>query len=127
MEEDVKAFGNTILETLGCWEAFRKLGYPADDLFVLVHDGNVCALEARWGEKRFVMDTGLLTEEELSDFPALWGHAGAWWNEHATPQQQQQAYLACAAVRRSVDFVMALARKEMLRQPGAFPFPRKTT
>lgn len=103
------AWGPTVVSALGCLEAFRRLGFPADDLWVVVSGADKrLSIKAEQGGRNFILDVGELPGSE-DEFRNAWTAAVAWWNGGPIPTSlHDEVYRDCPIVRESVPFLLSL-------------------
>ncbi len=78
----------TVRELLALHECFRKMGYPADELFVASYRGNSAVqFVLDRGGKKFTIDIaqGLDLDAVLKEWP----RAAAWWNSPTTKDSER--------------------------------------
>lgn len=114
------AFSPTIKEALCAFEAFRRVGYPADDIYVSVDHvegmGAVLGVLGKWNENSIKLGVGGLSDEEDASFKEVWEAACLWWNTTASEQERQNLWLHSKMYDRSVSFCIELAKNNMLRR-----------
>lgn len=97
-----------------CWfEAFRRLGYPADDIFLVVgqdpHLGLALFTMVRANGKEFPCTAGPW-DQDKSHVSRQWEEASTIWN-HTTGAQHNQLFERVMQPGFSVPFITALTRK----------------
>ena len=93
---------------LGFFEALRKLGFKADDIYVFLHKGMAHVMLKTQG-KQFVCEAGPI---ECSDFAGEWERIGAALNTRGIPDEDLlRLYAECQAYTDSVGFMVALTAK----------------
>lgn len=112
----------TIQEALALHEAFRRLKFPADDIFVIVGnapEGPALFVQARRHGCEFTATAGLY--EPPPDFAERWAKVTAAWNgDGKTMTLDHKTIWEGSNVKRRVfDFVMAMYAKGMLPSQSA--------
>ncbi len=99
-------------EALGTHEAFRKLGYSADDIWVhLRDDGMMFVIVRPQGQPDFAVGVGkcaMTPEEWRVQWPAL---ATAVSEGRVSPKDMNAMWVASVPFRHKVDFISALLMK----------------
>lgn len=99
-------------ECLACFEAFRKLGYKADDIYFML-SGDENAYEAHMvlmaEDKKFVCDVGPMggSSEQIN---TAWEEAVDWWNT-TTEENRRAVWFQSHVFKNKLDFLMALHAK----------------
>ena len=100
-----------VKELLALHETFRRLKYPAKNLFVGV-GGPVIQFIAKSNDKEFTINVA-----DSSDAPDIvdeWKRATIWWNKEATEEQRISIFENSSIFHKKMDLLTALAVKEMI-------------
>jgi len=100
-----------IREALGCHEAFRRLGFPADEIYVQLREDKMMFVILQSQGKRFVHATGVLdmTQEE---FEAAWmATAEAVNSRTITDEELHKICSSSVPSRHAHAFITALLEK----------------
>jgi len=106
-------------EALAVHEAYRRLGFAAEDIYISQQNGNLFCILKTQG-KDFVICVGALAECELEELTELWGAATYLWNEVAPEAERQALWENSCILHDATGFVMALTEKGILI-PNSFP------
>lgn len=105
-------------EAFACHEAFRKLGFESDDIFVMTDAGRQVGMVLRTQGKEFTVILGFLpgrmTREE---FETLWVEASECVNSKFSKEDLDQMYENSGIFQHRESLVRGLALK-------GFSFPR---
>ena len=108
-----------VLELLGLHEVFRKLGYPAADLFVSPHlNGHVQFWMLSPGqEQKFVID--VMRVDDVQALLTEWQKAVAWWNDPTTSEDERDAiFRGSRAFKDKVGLVHSLSLRGLYPLKG---------
>ncbi len=95
-------------ELLAMHESFRRLGFPAAELFVAPHtSGRVQFLLQRHGQQFTVDIPGRITDE--ATFITEWERATEWWNNDATTTAERNEVMAASELLEKVGNVTLVA------------------
>lgn len=97
-------------EALAVHEAFRRLGFPADELFFAVYKDGL-AVELRQGEREFVVRVAKPLGVDSALLTAAWTTKVEWWNTIATEEQRASIWQASQVANGGAVFVLGLAAK----------------
>lgn len=115
-EAEVTVTLNEVLdEALGFFEAFRKMGFAAADIY-FGWDAKVAFMILRTQGKEFVAICGPrngATDSELHD---KWQAKAVWWNlkTAATARERQEIWNHCLARRHAVNLITGLLSKGIM-------------
>lgn len=109
----------TIKEAMCLFEAFRRVGYPSDDIFLIYGydaEHKPCLfIEARWKGETFTMCAGEWHDDpdglvsQWEEATGLWNGGGVHTEDHTTLWESSWI------LRNSLKFVTALTEQGMLR------------
>lgn len=96
-------------ELLAVHEAFRRLKFPAKDIFIMFQDSKVLCVLVR-EDKNFAVLVGEWPKDQEKEFMAFWDEAVRLWNSKGnTSTEDHERLWAQSRVRNnSVAFVSAL-------------------
>lgn len=98
----------TMEEALMAHEAFRRLGFPPDDIFVGLEDGQMLVVPVR-GDLRFNLEVGAF-EGTREEWLAAWDLAVQTWR--AMPETEcKEMWEASKVKAKGVDLVIAMVVK----------------
>lgn len=106
-----------VKELLALHEAFRKLGYSSDDLFVVANGGSQILFLLKYKEKEFTINVAM--NQNVEEVVAEWKRAVVWWNLQSTEKERDNIYNHALMVQDAPGLVMALIRK------GIYPIEPK--
>jgi hypothetical protein len=106
------SISSELRECLALFEAFRKLGYKAEDIYFMLNTNNGCHtahMVLRAEGKEFVCDAGSVkgTPDEIQE---QWRRAGNWWNS-TTEENREAVWRGSHVFKNKMDFLMALHTK----------------
>lgn len=112
-----KTWSKPVEELLATHETFRRLGFPAEELFVdMFNDGHVQFALRHQGET-FTIDIGRVPDKV--GFQKEWREACAWWNgDEATQGERMAVYQFSTISGRHAELLTALQKRKLWR-PGA--------
>lgn len=100
-------------ECLSLFEMFRRLNFPADDIFFDCYPAeSVVQVRVQKGESAFRADVPLLGVDSLS-FKEKMDDAILWWNTSATHEDRREVYLQSDSLSRSMEMLSKLREKGM--------------
>lgn len=118
---------NNIHEALAIHEALRRIGYPAEDIFINPEEEqNSLNVVAKDGDKMFTVAVGKLNCP-LPMFSALWEQSIHWWNDPQNKVEVNQIYEKSHVKSEAVELLLALVVKGMKvngSQAGKSPVQR---
>lgn len=96
-------------ECLAAFEAYRRLGYQADDIF-MIRGANGLFMQLKEGAKEFIVAGGMWrgTDDQLMK---LWTECCAAWNGGFNEAQKQEIWEASFVRQNSVALVAAMKVK----------------
>lgn len=110
-------FPRIIVEALCVHEAFRRLGYPSDDIYVIYgspENPKHLSILVKWGQKEAYVNVGVL-DMSADEFKALWELAIPAWN--GASQEVAMHYWNTSLIRQNaVPFAVNLTMQKMLRR-----------
>lgn len=104
-------WSDPIKELLAIHEAFRKLGYPPDELFVATYAGGYIQFVLQHQGKQFTID--IAQGQDPKAITEEWQKAVAWWNKEAAEEERQAIYLGSVLLGEvgTVSLIHALVAK----------------
>jgi hypothetical protein len=97
---------------LALHESFRRLNFPAEELYVETHDEGVVLFALHHGGKKFRVNVDVVAD--LDKLCQEWIEATAWWNGPATEMERQTIYEGSEVAGNRVGLVTALAAKGLV-------------
>lgn len=107
-----KAWSKAVSELLALHETFRRLGFPAEELFVHAYQGGQIQFALMRNGEQFTIDI-----ERVPDVAALqkeWAEALEWWNTKATNGEMQHIYHFSKTKMDQPLIVTALQKRKFL-------------
>lgn len=100
-----------IKELLAIHEAFRKLNYPPEELFVATYAGGRIQFVLQHQGKQFTID--IAQGQDPAAIAEEWQKAVAWWNKEATEEERQAIYMGSVLLEHggTVSLIHALVAK----------------
>jgi len=104
-------WSHPITELLAIHEAFRKLGYPPEELFVATYGGGQIQFVLQHQAKQFTID--IAKDQDPKAIAEEWQKAVAWWNKEATEEDRQAIYMGSVLLEHggTVSLIHALVAK----------------
>lgn len=104
-------------EALCLFEAFRRCGYPSDDIYLVygndVNGINGLFVEAHWGDGRFTATAGPW-DGQPDSLSAEWEDAAFLWN-NGNASEIDPLWLVSHVRNHAVAFALALSERGLLR------------
>jgi hypothetical protein len=104
-------------EALATHEAFRKLHYSADDIYIALNSGPKelkeliqISMVLRSGGKQFTVTIGFV-KESPAEVQKLWDDLGEKWNKTWTEEQRKALWEGSSIRKNSVAFMAAFVSK----------------
>jgi len=111
-------------ECLGYFEAFRRLGFPPDDIYFFLHRGVAYAKLMTQG-REFTCSAGLM-DCSSEDFMSEWTRVGNAFNAREIPDPDMRRICSeCQAFSNSVVFMTSLTVKGIVLPGLGNAAPRK--
>lgn len=100
-------------EALAAWEAYRRLGFEAEEITFVVqpydtHNGILMQLNTQ--NKTFAYGCGGVIDKP-ENIHGVWQHIGTIWNEKLTEKQRHKIYLESKVRKQAVQLLIALNQK----------------
>lgn len=105
-------------EAVAAHEAFRKLGFPSDDIFMCKDAANVLAVVLKSQGKEFILTVGEVDEPDHV-WQARWTEKATWWN--TAPDAEKLPVYAESAVRRNAELLVGCLLQKGFVIPRQFP------
>ncbi len=112
MSDRLKHLPQPVKEALGYFEAFRRLGFPADDIYFALGPKGQAQTILRSQGLQFACNVGFLPKRYHTEkaSAALWTEAGTLWNE-AEDAETEAIWEASHARNNAIPFMLALHEK----------------
>lgn len=113
---DLFSYHRAYRESLGVFEALRRLGFSSDDIYFMVAGANEqgpkqTVMVLRTQGKEFKVITGYL-EGSVEEIQDTWVEIATALNDKKIPQEQLDAsWRSCMLYLRAAEFVAALVKK----------------
>ena len=98
-----------VIELLSLHEIFRRLGYPAEDLFVHMYTTGQVQFVLQQGDKQFTVNVSQNSDPQKLSF--AWAEALEWWNSTGKSGDLDGVLSGSHAHQRGAEIAAALARK----------------
>lgn len=109
-----KTWSKTIAELLALHESFRRLKFPADDLFVDIYQSGQVQFTLRHKGETFAVDVS--KNVDIDATKKEWLEAIEWWNGPATEAERQEIYENAAIANRRGELAFALAKRGLVKK-----------
>lgn len=102
-------WSKVVEELLALHESFRRLKFPADDLFVDLHKSGQVQFTLRHKGETFTVDVA--KNVDIDAIGKEWLKAIEWWNGPATEPERQAIYEFALISGRRIELATALAKR----------------
>lgn len=109
---ETKTWSKVVAELLALHETFRRLGFPADELFVHIYSGGHVQFALKRNGEQFAVDVGRTENPEAVQ--KEWTEATEWWNTKATNGEMQSIYHFSKTKLDQPFIVTALTKRKFL-------------
>lgn len=93
---------------LAVFEALRRLGFKADDIFVAFYNGGELFTELHQGEQRFRITISRGTVIDSKAYKTLWEVEAERWNKSMTDAERMKIYRKEFSVEKLLDLTDTL-------------------
>ncbi len=109
-----KTWSKTVAELLALHESFRRLKFPADELFTDIYKSGEVQFALRHKGEVFTVDVSKGVDIEATK--KEWLEAVEWWNGPATEAERQEIYEGAAIANRRGELAFALAKRGLINK-----------
>jgi hypothetical protein len=103
-----KEVSEVIREALCLHEAFRRLGFPSEDIYVLGPQAGRIGVAVQKTGKSFAVEVGQQCHLSDEAFEKLWDRAVVWFNEEASEDELQEMWENSKVLKNSTLLVSEL-------------------
>lgn len=110
-------WSKAVAELLALHESFRKLKFPAEELYVDLYPGPGIVQFALRHKLNGSLETFTIDVARGVDVKMVseeWTRAAAWWNGPATENERQEIYENAAISNRRGELAFALAKRGLI-------------
>lgn len=111
---DLKQIPMPFRDALACHQAFRRLGFKSDDIYVLYSDGFLYMILKTQG-KEFNINLGTIEINEI-EFPKIWAEIVETFN--TGPEQEVLEIWDKSLIKNNFQLISGLIRKKGIMLPN---------
>jgi len=115
-DEKLKAYAR---QQLAVFEAFRKLGFPSDDIYVAFYNGGELFTTLKQGGKEFNVTISKGEKVDAEAYQKVWLAESERWNTSMTNKERDEIYFGEFTEVKLAELAVVLLAKGFVFVPGA--------
>jgi hypothetical protein len=110
-EERGPRLHNYAREQLAIWDALRRLGFAADDIYAAFYNGNELFTTLKAGGKEWNISISNGRKLEPERYISLYTAKCEWWNKESSKEERREIFEKYMPVEKMISMAMSIRAK----------------